>query len=222
MYVTPLFLAIENFIAGDDEWKMVKKDSEELVVPIFTQKGNPEKRPYNQIIQEKVEFISRYADDDSVVWLADVDYACSPYALRVMQTIFEENPQVDYLSLLRGPGVPEEVVNIELSGVPLFRWVSCMGGSIMTRWSTFKTHIKEFFAQGPTNPWFDGPVGVSFWPFLKERYGITNPVYTIGRPSLLQHCRLEGSFYRDDKAGSNHMYACNYDPLTNPLQARIK
>lgn len=171
--------------------------------------GSSKKRPYAQIMKEKIEFVSEVANDDSIIWFADVDYYCNPQALKAMETILEENREVDYLSLLRGPNTPEG--DIKMSGWKFFRWPSMMGGSMMVRWSTFKNHAKRFFELYGTNGMFDQ----EFWSFLREEYHLDHQVYTISWPcSLLQHCRL-GSVYGHDQGKMGHLHSINFDPRCN-------
>jgi hypothetical protein len=207
-------LVIENHEAQPSRRMFAELEREHWLV---YRQGNPEKRSFAQVMKEKVKFVDEYeyADVDSIVWFADVDYFVHAQALRVMKIIFEENPRVNYLSLLRGPDVPDG--NINLSGWLFIKWGSCMGGCTCARWSIFKKHAEGFFKKHGTNNFFDQ----LFWTFLWKEYGIGSSVYMMTWPfSLWTHCQL-GSVYGHDKWPHGHMRAINFDPRADVFDLRI-
>lgn len=217
----------------DDKFLMIENyqdDGSHVVVPgnrvpfVFRRGDATPRRPYTMIIKDKFDFVSEYATDDSVVCLYDDDYAYNPYALEAARVLFEENPEVNYASFLRGAGLQGE--DETLSGWKFIRWSSCMGGSTIVRWSVFKQHAAAFFESCGLVGYFDAPVrikgvfGQSYWVFLQQKYGLTRQVYTLAWPfSLVQHCQF-GSMYGHDKDG--HTYAVDYDPLANIFDRRVK
>jgi hypothetical protein len=177
------------------------------VADIYKQLDN-RPRPYAEVMYEKITTMAPFCNEETVAFLIDDDYIMNPNAFRVAKKIFFENPEVNYVSLLKGPGVqPEEIV--KLSGIPFFRSHSCMGGSMTIRWKTFLPMVQRFFEKCGMNNQFDQ----IFWDFIEEETGEKDQVYTIWNCSLIQHCDL-GSHYDND---SGHMYGEAYDPRINLL-----
>jgi len=86
----------------------------------------------------------------------DDDYFLNQYTYKVMKRVFAENEEVNYLSLLRGPGLaPTEEEIINLSGFNFMKTFSCLGGSLIVRWKVFKEHFKEFLEIHGTENMFD-------------------------------------------------------------------
>jgi hypothetical protein len=165
-------------------------------------------RPYAEVMYEKIITMASYCGEETVAFLIDDDYVLNPNAFGVAKKIFFENPEVNYASLLRGPGVqPEEIV--KLSGIPFFRNHSCMGGSMIVRWKSFFMTVNSFFREKGTGGMFDQ----EYWDYLEETTGEKDQIYTIWPCSLVQHCDL-GSHY-DNSSG--HMYGGAYDPRIDLL-----
>jgi hypothetical protein len=181
---------------------------ESQVVDIYKQLDN-RRRPYAEVIWEKIITMAPFCREETVAFLIDDDYAVNPNIFRVAKKIFFENPQVNYLSLLKGPGViPDEM--IQLSGIPFFRHHSCMGGSLIIRWKVAFPVIQKFLIKCSLTGGFDQ----EFWDYLEEITEEKNHVYTIWPYSLMQHCDL-GSSYPENS--SWHMYGESYDPRVNPF-----
>jgi hypothetical protein len=168
-------------------------------------------RQYAEVMLEKFRAVTPHCDDDTIVIMIDDDYSVNPFAIEFIDKIFSENPRVDYMSVLRGSGLIE--ANIEmLSGLPFMRCHSMMGGSMIVRWSTFKSHAQTFFDQHGIWSMFDVP----YWSHLGKHYGINDVVYTLMGPcSLMQHCNL-GSNYRGKEEG--HAYGEFYDSRINIME----
>jgi hypothetical protein len=167
-------------------------------------------RPYAEVIWEKLLFVAPYCNEDTVLLLADCDYSFNPNIFKFAKKIFFENPEVNYASFLKGPGVqPEEMV--QLSGFPFFRSHSCMGGSMTVRWKTTFPVMQKFLLQKGLQGGFDQ----EFWDYLEEMMGEKDHVYTIWPYSLQQHCDL-GSSYPENSHW--HMYGENFDNRIDPLK----
>jgi hypothetical protein len=165
-------------------------------------------RPYAEVMYEKIITMAPFCGEETIAFLIDDDYVMNPNSFRVAKKIFFENPEVNYASFLRGPGMqPEEIV--KLSSVPFFRTHSCMGGSMIVRWKSFFMTVNSFFRERGTGGMFDQ----EFWDYLEEATGEKDQVYTIWNCSLAQHCDL-GSHYDND---SGHMYGEAYDPRIDLL-----
>jgi hypothetical protein len=170
-------------------------------------------RQYALVMKEKVKALTPFCNDETIVVLPDDDYDFNPYATSVIRKVFAENPEVDYLSLLHSPSIPDG--DVYLSGLQFFRVGSCMGGSMIARWKVFKNHAESFFKKFGTDNMFDQ----LFWIYLRDELKIKDPVYTLTNPcSLVQHCNL-GSEYRNSKMGGEwHHYAVNFDSRSNPFK----
>lgn len=168
-------------------------------------------RQYAEVMFEKVKAVTPYCDDDTILITTDDDYVFNPHLVEFADKIFSENPQIDYLSVLRGSGLIETNIEI-LSGFPFMRCHSMMGGSMIVRWKAFETHARSFFDKYGLTNMYDVP----YWKYLEEHFGLQNVVYTLMGPcSLMQHCNL-GSNYRGKEEG--HAYAENFDPRMNVLE----
>lgn len=181
------------------------------------------KRRYASVMKAKVEtcLMSKFTKEEFIFMNLDDDMSLNPHALSFARLIFEENPHVDYLSLLRGPGVMVNDMNeAYLSGFRFFRHPSTLGGAIIARWSTFKRDVTGFFDQNSVTEDDAGSGGMfdqSFFFYLKRSLGRSYEVYTLRDFSLVQHCNLVSSYSEERKDLLSHMYAINYDPRMNPM-----
>lgn len=198
-------------VGTGEELDYYYRDAFEMNLTVRQLENKP--RPYAEVMEEKIRAIEPFCDDDSVVFCIDPDYSLNIHVVEFIDKIFSENSEVNYLSLLRGPGVSDG--DITLSGFRFRLWGSCMGGSIVARWSVFKKHVAEFFAECGNKGMFDQ----DFWNFLHLRYFTPRVVYTLADSfSLIQHCNL-GSRYRNSggHARFGHLYAVNFDGKCNPF-----
>jgi hypothetical protein len=166
------------------------------------------------VMSKKFDAVDGMADDKSIVMMLDDDYSINPHALALSQQIMEENNEVNYLSLLRGPGVVNPDI-INLSGWDFFQWPSCMGGSVIMRWSICRAHMQSFFFQKRGEAWDS-----VYWRFLASEFGIIKPVYTLADFSLMQHCNLVSSYVGRRGGLFDHMYGINFDPRLDPFIMR--
>jgi hypothetical protein len=188
----------------------VKINMDRWKLPITFKPLPEKKRYYGEVIFEKVQMAKHLIDEDGIFVNIDDDYFLNQRALTFTERIMNDNPQVNYLCLLRGPGVNITQTE-ELSGVPFFRHGSSMGGSLITRWPAFHSMVEEFFKEYPLENMFDQ----DFWGHLERKTGEKNHVHTLVYFSLVQHTNL-GSHYQ--KAMGEHMYAENFDPRMDPFE----
>lgn len=182
-----------------------------LINPMLIQEEN-KRRWYAEIIKMKIEVLQMANDYDFVV-LPDDDVVFNPFAFKVAKKIFEENENVNYLSLLHGPGVICDNP-IKMSGFDFYHAHSCMGNSLICRWPVFRDDCLEFFEKHGTDNMFDQ----LFFQFLDERDGTDKHVYTIYGISLAQHCNLISHYIEDrNNDPKQHMAGINFEPLGNPF-----
>ena len=183
----------------------------QIVNPIVTQIEN-EPMWYARVMKEKLNLLKNSGDHD-IVFLTDDDYMFNPWAISVAKKIFMENEEVDYLSLLSGPGlIPTEDEIINLSGFNFMKVHSCMGGSVIARWNTFLIDMESFFAKNDIDNQWDQ----LFWQFLDIQNGTNKHVYTILDISLMQHCNLISHFVHQKENVRVHMRGVDFEPLGNP------
>jgi hypothetical protein len=165
----------------------------------------------------KFQLASEVCQDDDIYWNADDDYAFNPYWADFALTIFRENPEVNYLSLLKEKLSYKETRN--LSGFSMGIQPSCMGGAFGVRWSVFKEHMGQWLQEhnvSDESPGSGGMFDVEFWPWLYVKS--QDVVYAPADFSLIQHCNLVSNFLETKRSRTDHMYAYAYDPLTNPFR----
>ena len=167
------------------------------------------KRHYAAVIYEKFQMVKAIMQEDDI-WIAtDDDYQWNPHVMPFVERVMGDNPNVDYLCLLRGPGVTN-IEQVALCGVPFFRHSSMMGGSVIARWKNFMPMMDGFFEEYGLEGMWD----TDYWAYLQRKTGETHHIYTLVYFSLMQQCNL-GSHYQ--KSMGEHMYAENFDGRMNPF-----
>lgn len=202
---------------------LVVKTGEGLEIP-YTYVGNAKierrqgkvgKRLYADIIKERNEFLQEIANEDTIIVNTDDDYSFNPYAFRVIKKVFLENPKVNYISLLKG-GLPTPLTikPVIMSGFTFFKVNSCMGGSIIAKWSIFKEDVDQYIEKYNSDNMFD----IGFFNFINNKYG-EDSVYMLFNFSLVQHCNLISSYLesKDERGKLAHMYGEHFDPRMNPF-----
>lgn len=183
-------------------------------------------RLYASVMYEKIQTVREYCDDETILISLDDDYSLNPYALQFIETVMTENPEINYLSCLRGPGVMvEEKDTLEVNGFRMFRHFSCMGGSLCVRWKTFQPMIDVFFQEHNVSGEDSGTAGMwdwCYWEWLSRQTGEKNNVYTTLDFSLYQHCLLGSAYQREKMNKWEIMRGENFDPVMNPFEIRDK
>jgi hypothetical protein len=193
-------------------------------IKYFVKRISGGKRKYASVMYEKIrtcrELVNNF--DNTIFVNLDDDVFLNQSYFKFLKRIYEENESVDYVSLLRGPGViVDEKNEANLSGFRFFRHHSCMGNSLTARWSVFKEDVLGFFEYFNVSGEDAGRGGMFdqiFFNYLSSVKNKEKVVYTIRDFSLMQHCNL-GSVYADERKDKlSHMYAINFDPRMNPFQ----
>jgi hypothetical protein len=197
----------------------VRISSELLKLPRkYIKRIEGRKRLYSQIMFNKFHFASEVCQDDDVYWNADDDYVFNPYWADFVIKLFSENPEIQYLSLLKEKFFYEKV-NIK-SGFSMGIQPTCMGGALGIRWSTFKEHMSEWLTAhqvSDESPGYGGMFDVEYWPWLHKKMGTRDVVYAPSDFSLIQHCNLVSNYLETKANRVSHMYATNFDPCCNPF-----
>lgn len=181
-------------------------------------------RTFTQVTYEMIEIASMICDDNTIFMILDNDYHINPHALNFARLIMGENPEVNFLSLLRGPGTNIEKQNlITLSGFNFFKWDTCMGGSSIFRWKEVCPLLKKFFEMtgiSKENTGESWAFDIDFYGFIKKEIQDPLPIYTTYDFSLVQHCNLVSGVLNTRAGIYDHLYAMNYDPRCDPFEFR--
>lgn len=189
--------------------------------PLILKKVSPIPRLYASVMWEKLNEAKPFCDDKTVLMNFDDDYSVNKYALLFTDKIMKENPEIDYLSLLKEPRMINNSGELLLSGFRFSRQPSCMGGSMIVRYRPFVSQVEAFFNEywvTGNNPGTGGMFDVPFWEFLKNRYGLENVVYTTSSFSLTQHNNLVSSYLATKRDKFDFMSGLDYMPRTNPFE----
>jgi hypothetical protein len=177
----------------------------------------PRLRNYASVMYARIQAAEHYCDNNTILCNFDDDYILNPHVIDFAQRVFDENEEIDHLSLLRGPNVPDMGERIySWKGFNFIKWPSCMGGSLMVRWKKFYPLVSEYFEKYLVSLEDSGRGGMfdqSYFKFLSEKFGHNWHVYTLLNYSLVQHCDY-GSIY----GHNGHMYAERFDPIVDPLE----
>ncbi len=214
---------IDTGLVSEEEFNCVRDDFSDVFIHIESKKVLNIKRRYSSVMWEKVQACleGEMTSDSDIFVNLDDDMFLNPHAFRFLKKIYEENPQVDYVSLLRGPGVIVDRSNeVSLSGFRFFRHRSCLGGALTARWSVFKGDVDGFFNVNCVTGEDAGTGGMfdqSFFDYLITNENKHKVVYTTRDFSLIQHCNLHSIYADERKDLLSHMYAVNFDPRMNPF-----
>jgi hypothetical protein len=161
--------------------------------------------------------------EDDIVCAFDDDYVFNPYCFKFIKMVYDENPEVNFLSVLK----PHENIPLafleRISGLYWWKVENSMGGSSTYRWKEFSKHIYAFFEEyGVTEdePGEARSFDQFFFPFVSKRVG--GPcIYHLMNFSLCQHTN-QISYWFNVRGNNplNHMYGDRYDPLINPFLIR--
>jgi hypothetical protein len=171
-----------------------------------------ERIPYAEVMRLKVETSNKFCNESTIYWNSDDDYVFNPYWYIVAKTIFNENKEVDYLSLLKVNRTIEEMPDF-YSGFSLIRAYSCMGGAFGTRCRKFYPVIQAYFKEHGTLNMFDQ----DFWMFLGGLRGRQDQIYIIQDFSLIQQCNLISSYLDQKGSRLEHQYGIDFEPVGNPF-----
>jgi hypothetical protein len=190
---------------GIPDFNMFKKVAQ---LPRFhyEQKSNPKAQCYKDVVKDKIISSMPFIDYHTIYWNTDDDYVFNPYVIEWIQTIFRENPDVAFLSPLRGP-FPEPGHYAVRSGFRFTKWKSTMGGSICARASVFIQNALEYIERPDSDPMFDQ----GFWDYIEVKYDLPNLVFTPLDFSLVQHVNFGSRYSR-----VGHMSAVNFIKEENP------
>lgn len=186
----------------------------------------PMPRRYASVMYEKIRICEEegLSDDNTILFNCDDDYHYNPHAFELARRAFEHFKDMDYLSLLRGPGIDEnKVETVPFGGLTLAKLGTCMGGSMVARWSKFRPTVKRFFKGFGVNGEVAGKAGmfgVEYWKFLHPHIQNKTPVWTLMDFSLVQQCNTISYFVKEKKSKGplQHMYGVNYDPVCDPFK----
>lgn len=171
-----------------------------------------ERIPYAEVMRLKTGITSNFCDESTVYWNSDDDYVFNPYWYLVAKTIFNENKEIDYLSLLKVNRTIEDFPDL-YSGFSLIRVYSCMGGAFGARHKKFYPMIQSYFDHYGTMNMFDQ----GFWTFLGEVKGRQDQIYSIQDFSLIQQCNLISSYLDQKGSKREHQYGVDFEPVGNPF-----
>jgi hypothetical protein len=160
---------------------------------------------------------------NDIVCTFDDDYALNPYALKFINMIYEENVQVDFLSVMKpNQNYPASYLT-KLSGFLFWVTESCIGGATTYRWKEFRKYADDYFEYYETTPegsGFKESFDQTFFPYIAERIG--KPFfYHLMDFGLVQHCNYL-SYWFKQRGGTarSHAYGDRFDPFINPFELR--
>lgn len=175
------------------------------------------KRPYSQVMYEKIKVASQYCGNDDIYWNSDDDYAFNPHWVDFALRVFQNHKEINYFSLLK---VQHKADRIKKHGpFKLGTRHSSMGGSFGARWKVFKPHMDEWFKLHNVtseDPGTGGMFDQQFWEFLQEKTGALDNVWFPMNFSLIQHCNLVSNYVKARKNKISHMYGEAFDPWCDP------
>ncbi|MFA4845079.1 MAG: hypothetical protein WC654_00785 [Patescibacteria group bacterium] len=183
-------------------------------------------RKYASVMYEKIRIASPWCDGDTIFCNVDPDYSLNSYALEVAHEVMRDNPQINYLSLLKEPGMADLTIpRIELSGWRFCMQPSAMGGAMICRWSHFGPNVQEFFREyGVTGdmPGRAGGFDQEYWRFLTRRAGGNSRHVAMSDIGWVQHCNTVSNYLESKGAEGvlSHMYSLDFDPRMNPFEIR--
>jgi hypothetical protein len=168
----------------------------------------------------RMDVMNNVCDFNTILCNFDDDYQFNPHWLNFSRKIFESDPTIHYLTLLKllpGCGMThnDHVGDRFKSCNFNFAWVkSAMGGSFMVRWIVFKKHMDMFFERYG----FDGQYDGDFWNIINESYQKPYNVCMLMDFSLYQHCNLISQYGHHWP----HTYGADFDPIVNPFEVPIR
>ena len=187
------------------------------VIPVHVDGRNP--RWGNELELARFQVVSQYCDDDTFYWNADDDYYYNPHWLSFLKTVVEENPRVDYLTLLKWDAWDWRDFHNDywLSGWRFQKVGLHMWGSFGMRWQAARPKLEKYFKDAGTD---GAEFDVDFCCMLREED--SNFLYMPRDFSLVQHCNLISTVANQRGGALNHQYGEDFDPLMDPFKMRDK
>jgi hypothetical protein len=179
------------------------------------------RRQYSSVMVDRIFAIQRYTknNEDVLIFNIDDDYSVNTQVFSFARKLFENYSEIWMASMLKHPGSSSSP-RFKMLGHEFCQRASCMGGSLIFRWSKFIPLFNEFVETHHVTSETSGEGGMfdtEFFHFLQTK-GIKEPVTMIQDYSLVQHCNL-GSHYIEQKGDLGiraHMYGEDFDPYVSP------
>lgn len=174
----------------------------------------PERRRYDSIMREKVAAVAGYCNPETILVSTDDDYVFGTHAFPWILKIFNENPQVQYMSMLRTALPPVTYEEVELSGFPFLKVGSMMGGSMVVNAYDFFEHVDEYWEGTIDDPMFDQ----GFFRTIKRWTQGQAPVYMPRDFSVAQHINFVSNYIEMKDGPDDFMAGINFIEERNLLE----
>lgn len=167
---------------------------------------------YAEIMCMKLDAARPYCNEASIYWNFDDDYVMNPYWYLVALSLFDDYPEINYLTLLKQYSGKEIV--LDAGGFDLVKIHSSLGGGFGARWGEFYPLCMEYFEIHYVYNMWDQ----EFWRLLESKTGEHRNIYMSSHFSLIQHCNLVSNYLDEKRSKVDHFYGFDFDPCVNPFK----